>query len=63
MTAEGHLYDVDEANAMLPELRERLGRIRDARQVILREAELVKEKIVTDGGGTDAGRDYWEATG
>jgi len=62
VTAEEHLYDVDEANALLPALRERLARIRDARQVILREAEVVKEKVVADGGGTDAGRDYWEAT-
>ena len=62
MTPEEHLYDVDEANALLPSLRERLARIRDARQVILREAEVVKEKVVADGGGSDAGRDYWEAT-
>jgi hypothetical protein len=40
--AEEHLYDVNEANALLPELRERLARIRDARQQILREAEGVK---------------------
>ena len=47
---------------MLPELRERLARVRDARQVILREAEVVKEQVVADGGGTDAGREYWEAS-
>jgi hypothetical protein len=55
-------YDVEEANAMLPELRERLARIRDARQVILREAEVVKERIVADGGGSHAGREYWDAS-
>jgi hypothetical protein len=60
--AEERLYGVAEADALLPELRERLARIREARQVILREAEVVKEKVVADGGGTDAGRDYWEAT-
>ena len=59
--AEERLYEVDEANAMLPELRERLARIRDARQVILREAEVVKEQVVADGGGTLGGRAYWDA--
>lgn len=59
---EERLYDVDEANALLPDLRERLARIRDARQVILREARVVKEKVVADGGGTDAGRDYRDAS-
>ena len=47
---------------MLPELRERLARIRDARQMILREAEVVKERVVADGGGSHAGRDYWDAS-
>ena len=53
---------------MLPELRERLARIRDARQVILREAEVVKERVVADGGGTHArtgvlGREHDAADG
>jgi len=60
--SEERSYDVEEANAMLPELRERLARIRDARQVILREAEVVKERVVADGGGSHAGREYWDAS-
>ncbi|HET7929648.1 MAG TPA: DUF2203 domain-containing protein [Actinomycetota bacterium] len=60
--SEERSYDVQEANAMLPELRERLARIRDARQVILREAEVVRERVVADGGGTHAGREYWDAS-
>jgi hypothetical protein len=60
--SEERSYDVAEANAMLPELRERLARIRDARQTILREAEVVKERVVADGGGSHAGRDYWDAS-
>lgn len=56
------VYSIDEANALLPELRERLARVRDARQAILRQAELVKEHVVADGGGAHAGREYWEAT-
>jgi hypothetical protein len=60
--SEERSYDVEQANAMLPELRERLARIREARQVILREAEVVRERIVEDGGGSHAGREYWEAS-
>lgn len=59
--SEERLYTIDEANAVLPNLRERLIRIRDARQVLLRSAEVVKEQVATDGGGTHAGRDYWQA--
>jgi hypothetical protein len=55
------VYTVDEANAMLPDLRERLVRIRDARQTMLRHAELVKERVEADGGGTHADPAYWEA--
>jgi len=58
---EERVYSVDEANAMLPGLRERLARIREARQVLLRSAELVKERVATDGGGAAGGRDYWQA--
>jgi hypothetical protein len=56
-------YTVEEADAMLAELSDRLERIRHARQAMLREAELVKEKVVEDGGGAHASREYWEATG
>jgi hypothetical protein len=59
--ADDLVYTVDEANAMLPELRERLVRIRESRQVMLRHAELVKERVGSDGGGTHADRAYWEA--
>ena len=59
---EERSYDVEEANAMLPELRERLARIRGARQAILRAAEVVKERGVADGGGSHAGREYWDAS-
>ncbi|HJU57872.1 MAG TPA: DUF2203 domain-containing protein [Actinomycetota bacterium] len=55
-------YTVEEADAMLPEIRQRLDRIRTARQAMLRGAELVREKVVEDGGGAHAGRNYWEST-
>jgi hypothetical protein len=60
--ADERSYTVEEADAMLPELRERLQRVRSARQAMLREAELVRERVVEDGGGANAGSEYWEAT-
>lgn len=55
------IYTVDEANSMLPDLRERLVRIRDARQVLLQTAELVTKRVASDGGGSHGGREYWGA--
>lgn len=54
-------FTVEEANALVPELRERLERVRDARQVLLKTAERIKGTVAVDGGGRDGGRDYWEA--
>lgn len=61
MTDE-RLYTVDEADAVLPGLRERLIRIREARQVILRQAKIVREKVVAEVGGADPGPAYREAS-
>jgi hypothetical protein len=58
---EDRVYGVDEANAMLPELRERLASVRSARQAMLRGAEVVKERVAADGGGAFGGREYWDA--
>ena len=55
------IYSVDEANSMVPDLRERLVRVREARQVLLQTAQLVTERVATDGGGAHAGREYWDA--
>lgn len=55
------LYTRDGANAALPELRERLARIRDSRQTMLRAAERVKAAVAADGGG-HAGTDLWNAS-
>ncbi|HZD18084.1 MAG TPA: DUF2203 domain-containing protein [Actinomycetota bacterium] len=57
-----HIYTPEEANALLPSLRERLARIRDARQVLLESAELVRERVAADPGGAHGGREYWEAS-
>jgi len=58
---DDRIYTVDEANGMLADLRERLPRIRDARQRLLRGAELVKERVAADGGGAAGDPEYWQA--
>ncbi|HET7236284.1 MAG TPA: DUF2203 domain-containing protein [Actinomycetota bacterium] len=58
----GRVYSVEEADALLPELRHRLERIRDARQTMLRHAEVVRARVVDDGGGAHPGPGYVEAT-
>jgi hypothetical protein len=62
MMADEPLYTVAEADAALPDLRERLARIREARQVLLRQAEVVRERVVADVGGADPGPEYREAS-
>jgi hypothetical protein len=56
------VYTVEEADALLPELRDRLERIRAARQTMLRHAEAVRDRLGEDGGGAHPGREYVEAT-
>jgi hypothetical protein len=58
---EERVYTVGEADALLPELRERLERIRANRQVVLRAAERIRSQLAEDGGGHH-GTDYWEAS-
>ncbi len=53
-------YTIDEANAELPDLRERLARVKGSRQAILRASERIREAVEADGGG-QAGGDYWGA--
>jgi hypothetical protein len=58
---EGRRFDLEEANAMLPEIRESLERMRRARRVILKSGERVKEASTGNGGGSEA-NEYREAT-
>jgi hypothetical protein len=57
---EERRYTVEEAEDMLPEIRERLARIRDARQELFRSGEVIKEHVASDGGGFSR-PEYWEA--
>jgi hypothetical protein len=54
------LFTVEEANAALEKLRIALDRIREARQVVLRSGERVRETAPGDGGGSE-GEAYWHA--
>jgi hypothetical protein len=56
----GTAYTAEQANALLPELRERLERVRVARQRLIRASRRITEKVATDGGGV-AGTDWFEA--
>jgi len=60
--SEDRVYTVEEADAMLPALRERLARIREARATMFESARLVRDRVAADGGGGSAGDPaYWEA--
>lgn len=59
--SEERTYTPEEADALLPDLRARLERIRTNRQVMLRAAERIRGQVTADGGG-HFGNDYWEAT-
>src|SRR5439155_13794897 len=48
---EERLYTPDEANAELAELRERLPRLRVARDGLIAASERIKEAVADDGGG------------
>jgi hypothetical protein len=57
---ERRYFTPDEANALLPDLRKRLERVREARLVLLRHAERVRSRAAGNGGGRE-GSEHWEA--
>lgn len=58
--ADERFFTVEEANAELPALRDRLTRIREARATVIRSAEVVRRASPSDGGGPE-GAVYLEA--
>jgi len=58
--SEERLYTVEEAGSMLDDLRERLPRIREARNELLASAERIEGRATGNGGGGE-GRGYWKA--
>jgi len=55
-----HLFDLAEANATLPELRERLPALRDARATLVDASARIAHAVAADGGGV-AGSDWFRA--
>jgi hypothetical protein len=53
-------FTVDEANALLPELRTALAAIKRARQDVLAGGRRVRQAAPKNGGG-EPGRTYWTA--
>jgi hypothetical protein len=53
-------YTVEEANALLHDLRASLERIREARRIVLRSAVVIRDRAPGNGGGLD-GTAHWEA--
>lgn len=58
--AEERRFTIEEANALLPELRERLPRLREARRSLIRATERITAAVAVDGGGV-AGSEWFEA--
>jgi hypothetical protein len=55
------VFTVEEANAILGEVAERLTRIREARRVVIETARLVRDRVAADGGGVAGEPAYFEA--
>lgn len=53
-------YTPEEAEAALPELREQLVRIREARRALIGASRRISDALAADGGGV-AGSDWFEA--
>jgi hypothetical protein len=53
-------FDVAEADAALPMLRELLPRLREARRAVIAAGERISAAVEVDGGGV-AGSDWFEA--
>ena len=60
MVEDERRFTREEANAELPELRERLPRLRESRRTVIRTSERITEAVAADGGGV-AGSDWFEA--
>lgn len=55
-------FTIEEANATLDELRSRLPRLREARQMLIDTSERITSAVEVDGGGVE-GSDWFRAQG
>ena len=56
--ADERFFTVEEANALIPGLRDRLNAIREARRLVLEHAEPVRERAEHNGGGKQGAELY-----
>ncbi len=55
LRAMAKLFTLEEANALLPRLREAVSRIRDARRTVFDAGKRIRASAAANGGGPDAG--------
>ena len=60
MIDDERVFSVEQANAELADLRERLPRLRQARRALIQASQRITEAVASDGGGV-AGSDWFEA--
>lgn len=60
MIDDERVFSVEQANAELADLRERLPRLRQARRALIHASQRITEAVASDGGGV-AGSDWFEA--
>lgn len=60
MSAE-RLFSVADANAVIDDVRGRLPAFREAKAIMLAEAEVLRDAVAHDGGGRDPGPAYRDA--
>jgi hypothetical protein len=58
--SEERRFTAAEAEAQLPDLRERLPRLREARRTLIASSRRITDAVAADGGGV-AGSDWFEA--
>jgi hypothetical protein len=58
--SEERRFTTDEAEAALPDLRERLPRLREARRTLIASSRRITDAVAADGGGV-AGSDWFAA--
>ena len=52
--SDERIYTVEDANAMLPDLRSTLDAMREARAIVMRDAERVRGAVAGNGGGKES---------
>ena len=60
MRDDERVFSIEQANAELSDLRERLPRLRQARRELIHASQRITDAVASDGGGV-SGKDWFEA--